>query len=168
MLQSSARAPPIQISTATPKSSPHHSYATPKRHCSACNCTTQLDPLRTADTMPLPKRFTAAGVSSGIQVSRGLAQPGRCAEGCAVAGVSRCVQRQRRHAAKRLGPLYHHRRPKGCDVLDLGTYKGIAFRSLPAEVYASIVITHLSAWCEPNKLRARGQAGFRKGHKTVD
>ena len=40
--------------------------------------------------------------------------------------------------------------------------------SLLAKLYASILNTRLSAWCETNKLRVRGQAGFRKGHRTVD
>jgi hypothetical protein len=40
--------------------------------------------------------------------------------------------------------------------------------SLLAKLYASLLNTRLTRWTEVNGLRARGQAGFRKGHRTAD
>jgi hypothetical protein len=37
-----------------------------------------------------------------------------------------------------------------------------------AKLYATILNTRITAWAEENRLRAKGQAGFRKDHRTSD
>jgi hypothetical protein len=57
---------------------------------------------------------------------------------------------------------------KGGDAADAGNYRGIAVGSLLAKLYASLLNIRLTSWTETNLLRARGQAGFRKGYRTAD
>ena len=58
--------------------------------------------------------------------------------------------------------------PKSGDPGDAANYRGIAVGSLLAKLYASIVNTRLTEWAEVHGLRARGQAGFRRDHRTTD
>ncbi len=57
---------------------------------------------------------------------------------------------------------------KGGDTSDPGNYRGIAVGSLLAKLYASMLNERLTKWTERHSLRARGQAGFRKDHRTTD
>ena len=57
---------------------------------------------------------------------------------------------------------------KGGDMSDPGNYRGIAVGSLLAKLYASMLNDRLMEWTERYGLRARGQAGFRKDHRTTD
>ena len=57
---------------------------------------------------------------------------------------------------------------KGGDTNDPGNYRGIAVGSLLAKLYASMLNVKLMGWTERWNLRARGQAGFRKDHRTTD
>ena len=57
---------------------------------------------------------------------------------------------------------------KGGDLTDPGNYRGIAVGSLLAKLYASMLNDRLMEWTERHGLRARGQAGFRKDHRTTD
>ena len=49
-----------------------------------------------------------------------------------------------------------------------GNYRGIAVGSLFAKLYSCTLNDHLMKWTEQHQLRARGQAGFRKDHRTTD
>lgn len=57
---------------------------------------------------------------------------------------------------------------KGGDITDPGNYRGIAVGSLLAKLYAAMLNQRLMEWTERHGLRARGQAGFRKDHRTTD
>ena len=57
---------------------------------------------------------------------------------------------------------------KGGDANDPGNYRGIAVGSLLAKLYACMLNEKLMKWTEQHGLRARGQAGFRKDHRTTD
>ena len=57
---------------------------------------------------------------------------------------------------------------KSGDADDPSNYRGITVTSVLAKVFAMIIETRLSAWAEDHNLRAEGQAGFRKDHRTVD
>lgn len=57
---------------------------------------------------------------------------------------------------------------KGGDTQDPGNYRGIAVGSLLAKLYACILNELLMKWTEQHQLRARGQAGFRRDHRTTD
>ena len=57
---------------------------------------------------------------------------------------------------------------KGGDTSDPGNYRGIAVGSLLAKLYACMLNEKLMRWTEQHQLRARGQAGFRKDHRTTD
>ena len=56
----------------------------------------------------------------------------------------------------------------GGNPSDCNSYRGITVGTLLAKLYATIVNTRLTAWAEENCLRAKGQAGFRKDHRTSD
>lgn len=51
---------------------------------------------------------------------------------------------------------------------DCSSYRGITVGTLMAKLYATVINTRLTKWAEENCIRARGQAGFRKGHRTSD
>ena len=57
---------------------------------------------------------------------------------------------------------------KGGDTQDPGNYRGIAVGSLLAKLYACILNELLIKWTEQHQLRGRGQAGFRRDHRTTD
>jgi hypothetical protein len=58
-------------------------------------------------------------------------------------------------------PIY-----KKGDPLDPGNYRGISILPLLAKLYASCLNERITTLCEP--VRARGQAGFRRDHRTAD
>ena len=60
-------------------------------------------------------------------------------------------------------PIY-----KSGDANDPSNYRGITVTSVLAKLFAMILETRLSTWAEGHNLRAEGQAGFRKDHRTVD
>ena len=65
--------------------------------------------------------------------------------------------------------MWHHTDPQGGgDTQDPGNYRGIAVGSLLAKLYACILNELLMKWTEQHQLRARGQAGFRRDHRTTD
>ena len=47
-------------------------------------------------------------------------------------------------------------------------YRGITVTPVLAKLFAMILEARLSKWAESAGIRANGQAGFRKGHRTVD
>ena len=131
-----------------------------------------------ADGSELNEAFTAASVAQGIKSLRG----GKATVGSlkldalsvAVASLAPCLA-QVFDACKRVGALPRswalcgitpiH---KGGDTNDPGNYRGIAVGSLLAKLYASMLNAMLMGWTERWDLRARGQAGFRKDHRTTD
>lgn len=54
------------------------------------------------------------------------------------------------------------------DVMDPNNYRGITVGHVLGKLYALMLNLRLSAWAEANKIRAVGQAGFRRGHRTTD
>jgi hypothetical protein len=50
----------------------------------------------------------------------------------------------------------------------LDNYRGIAVGSAVGKVFSLVLHRRLSEWSEANGCRARGQAGFRDGHRTCD
>jgi hypothetical protein len=52
--------------------------------------------------------------------------------------------------------------------LEPGNYRGIAVGTLLAKLYAVLVNKRVTDWAEGAGLRAAGQAGFRKDHRTAD
>jgi hypothetical protein len=50
----------------------------------------------------------------------------------------------------------------------LDNYRGIAVGSAVGKVFSLVLHRRLSDWSEANGCRARGQAGFRDGHRTGD
>lgn len=57
---------------------------------------------------------------------------------------------------------------KGGDVNNVNNYRTIMVGSLMAKLFGSIMEMKISEWAEKNGKRALGQAGFRKGHSTID
>ena len=57
---------------------------------------------------------------------------------------------------------------KGRDCHDFDSYRGITVAPVIAKVSAMILEDRLRRWAEANGLRAQGQAGFRKDHRTTD
>jgi hypothetical protein len=57
---------------------------------------------------------------------------------------------------------------KAGDPLEPGNYRGIAVGTLLAKLYAVLVNKRVTDWAEGAGLRAAGQAGFRKDHRTAD
>ena len=47
-----------------------------------------------------------------------------------------------------------------------GYFRGITVVLILSKLYAMILEARVTAWAEQSKCRARGQAGFRKGHRT--
>ena len=54
------------------------------------------------------------------------------------------------------------------DASDPNNYRGITVGHVLGKLYALVLNARLTAWLEARGLRARGQAGFRAGHRTVD
>ena len=57
---------------------------------------------------------------------------------------------------------------KAGDPEDAGNYRGITVVVILAKLYAMVLETRASRWAEHSKCRAKGQAGFRKDHRTSD
>jgi hypothetical protein len=57
---------------------------------------------------------------------------------------------------------------KAGDPLEPGNNRGIAVGTLLAKLYAVLVNKRVTDWAEGAGLRAAGQAGFRKDHRTAD
>ena len=57
---------------------------------------------------------------------------------------------------------------KAGDANDPSNYRGITVTAVLAKLFAMVLEERLSAWAEAKQLRAAGQAGFRKDHRTVD
>ena len=51
---------------------------------------------------------------------------------------------------------------------DPSNYRGITVTPVLSKLFAMILEARLSEWAECSGIRADGQAGFRKGHRTVD
>ena len=66
-----------------------------------------------------------------------------------------------------LGAITPILKPGGTPT-DCGSYRGITVGTLLGKLYASVLKARLSAWAGENEIRARGQAGFRKDHRTSD
>ena len=57
---------------------------------------------------------------------------------------------------------------KAGDREDPGNYRGITVVVILSKIYAMILEARATAWAEESKRRVRGQAGFRKDHRTTD
>ena len=57
---------------------------------------------------------------------------------------------------------------KAGDKQDMGNYRGITVGPVFAKLFAMIIECRLAAWAEEHGVKARGQAGFRKDHRTTD
>ena len=57
---------------------------------------------------------------------------------------------------------------KSGDANDPSNYRGITVTSVLAKLFAMMLEARSSQWAETQKLRAEGQAGFRKDHRTTD
>ena len=54
------------------------------------------------------------------------------------------------------------------DTTDPNNYRGITVGHVLGKLYAIVINNRLTDWLESRGLRAKGQAGFRKGYRTVD
>ena len=54
------------------------------------------------------------------------------------------------------------------DPTDPNNYRGITVGHVLGKLYALVINARLTTWLETRGLRAKGQAGFRLGHRTVD
>lgn len=54
------------------------------------------------------------------------------------------------------------------DMNDQNNYRGIAVGNIMGKLYSMVLEARLTEWCETHKLRAAGQAGFRKKRRTTD
>ena len=57
---------------------------------------------------------------------------------------------------------------KAGDKQDMGNYRGITVGPVFAKLFAMIIERRLATWAEEHGVKARGQAGFRKDHRTTD
>ena len=57
---------------------------------------------------------------------------------------------------------------KAGDKQDMGNCRGITVGPVFAKLFAMIFECRLAAWAEEHGVKARGQAGFRKDHRTTD
>jgi len=134
--------------------------------------------IHNADPSPLQKPFTAAEVSSALEGMHGgkalvgllsleaLLKAAPLLAACVAALFNACATVGALPADWALCSVTAVH--KSGDRGDANNYRGIAVGSLLSKLFASILNTRLSLWCETNKLRARGQAGFRKDHRTAD
>jgi hypothetical protein len=131
-----------------------------------------------ADGSELNVQFTAASVTKGIESLHGgkstvgvlkldaLAVAATELAPCLAAVFNACQRvgaLPRAWALCGITPIH-----KGGDVTDPGNYRGIAVGSLLAKLYAAMLNERLMEWTERHGLRARGQAGFRRDHRTTD
>ena len=63
----------------------------------------------------------------------------------------------------RLCPIF-----KSGDEHDMDNYRGITVSTVLSKLYATVLERRISSWAETNGLRAAGQAGFRRDHRTTD
>jgi hypothetical protein len=54
------------------------------------------------------------------------------------------------------------------DTTNPNNYRGITVGHVLGKLYALVINNRLTTWLEDRGLRAKGQAGFRKGYRTVD
>jgi hypothetical protein len=54
------------------------------------------------------------------------------------------------------------------DTADPNNYRGITVGHVLGKLYALVINARLTTWLEDRGLRAKGQAGFRQGYRTVD
>lgn len=131
-----------------------------------------------ADGSELNVAFTAAAVAQGIDCLKGgksivgALKPDALSAASAelaptLAVIFNACQRlaalPRQWALCGITPIH-----KGGDLADPGNFRGIAVGSLLAKLYAALLGERLMEWTERHGLRARGQAGFRKDHRTTD
>ena len=57
---------------------------------------------------------------------------------------------------------------KAGERADPSNYRGITVTPVLSQLFAMVLEARLSVWAESRGIRADGQAGFRKGHRTVD
>ena len=57
---------------------------------------------------------------------------------------------------------------KGGDKQELSNYRTIIIGPIMAKLFGSILEKQMSTWAENNAKRAKGQAGFRAKHSTID
>ncbi|MCO5607261.1 hypothetical protein L7F22_061454 [Adiantum nelumboides] len=57
---------------------------------------------------------------------------------------------------------------KASDPTEPGNYRTIMAEHTLARLYASILEQQLNSWAEGGGVRAKGQAGFRRGFSTLD
>ena len=57
---------------------------------------------------------------------------------------------------------------KAGDKSDMSNYRGISVNSVIAKLFAMILEQRIAKWADERGVKARGQAGFRKDHRTVD
>ncbi len=57
---------------------------------------------------------------------------------------------------------------KGGDAFEFDNYKGITIGLILAKLFVVIFDKRLNEWVKQHRLRAKGQAGFRKDYLTID
>ena len=57
---------------------------------------------------------------------------------------------------------------KSGDASDPSNYRGITVGPVVAKLFAMVLDARITEWTEDNQIRARGQAGFRRDHRTTD
>ena len=57
---------------------------------------------------------------------------------------------------------------KSGDPADCSNYRGITVGNILGKLYATVLERRISKWAEQKGIRAKGQAGFRKDHRTLD
>lgn len=131
------------------------------------------------DNAPLNVPFTAEEVQAGIQVLQQrksvlgflklefLKPVAPFLAPILAAMFNACARLQCLPKAWALGAITPLLKPGGT-ATDCSCYRGITVGTLFAKLYATIINVRLTKWAEENQLRATGQAGFRKGHRTTD
>jgi hypothetical protein len=64
--------------------------------------------------------------------------------------------------------LPYHATIRKCDINDPLYYRIVTTRSSISKLYASVLDKRIHGWAESRGIRARGQAGFRRGLGTID
>lgn len=78
-----------------------------------------------------------------------------------------CARLRRMPQAWAVGAITPLLKPGGT-ATDCNSYRGITVGTLIAKLYALLLDIRISKWTEEHGLRAAGQAGFRKAHRTSD
>jgi len=78
-----------------------------------------------------------------------------------------CARLGRLPHAWALGAITPLLKPGG-NPCDCGSYRGITVGTILAKLYATVINTRVVRWAEDKGVRAKGQAGFRKDHRTSD